>query len=367
MSLQLPIFNIIANSNLNVLNIELIKIILDYYSFADTFDKKLVGHTKKITCITNLPNGDIITGSADKKIKIWNSDTGRLAGKCIKTLHGHQNGILCVNVLLDGRIISGSLDNTLKIWNPVNGKCEFTSKKRKYSFSHSSYYSVGQIDVTKNGMIFVCLQSEYSDSRIETFSLETYNYEKHVCNIDQIENDYVVIPSNGKVVIYSRTGKLCDSNNIYVLENCFNESNQALLWKKQDKGPYKTILHMAVLTDEYVVDFSDDCTLNFWNIETKQHILTKSLDYNGNVDIFFSHDLIVLLNGMIIVKFNRTVKIVKINIIKNDKINCDIIKKVKFGKSTSNFFALPNCLVATTSVATYFDQDSDDYTVKIWK
>jgi len=225
MTFKFPIFHAITNSDLNVLNIELIKIILDYYSFADTLDKKLTGHTGRITCVTNLPNGNIITGSEDKKIKIWNAESGN----CIKTLSGHKNYILCLNVLLDGRIISGSLDKTLKIWNPITGNCDYTSTKRGYSLTESGYYWINRIDVTNNGIIFVFLHSNHCAGRIETFNSETYNYEHHVydTNNSTSNDNYVVVPSTGKIMIYSNVGTFSvhdhDSNTIYVLTHNFNE------------------------------------------------------------------------------------------------------------------------------------------------
>lgn len=36
---------------------------------------KLVGHTRTIWCLEKLPNGDLVSGSADRTIKIWTNSS----------------------------------------------------------------------------------------------------------------------------------------------------------------------------------------------------------------------------------------------------------------------------------------------------
>ena len=45
-------------------------------------------------------------------MKIWNKNNGT----CINTLIGHTRGVSCIIQLSDGNIVSGSNDYTLKIW-----------------------------------------------------------------------------------------------------------------------------------------------------------------------------------------------------------------------------------------------------------
>jgi WD40 repeat protein len=75
------------------------------------------------------PNGkQIISGSWDKTIKVWNLETG----KELDTLTGHTDSVQAVVVTPDGqRIISGSWDNSLKVWSLEKGK--------KSSYYSSSY------------------------------------------------------------------------------------------------------------------------------------------------------------------------------------------------------------------------------------
>jgi len=111
---------------------------------------------------------------------------------------------------------------------------------------------------------------------------------------------------------------------------------------------------MAMLTDDCIIDLSSDGTLNFWNIKTKQHILTKFLDRalrRGSCP-----NLIVLANGVIIVEFYNFVKIMKINFIDNNKVNCCDIAESNIGKNKHYLVGLSNYQVVSTMWRT--DNDS---------
>ena len=72
----------------------------------------LTGHTLSVKALTVLQNGNLVSGSADSTIKIWNPTTGAL----IQTLAGHPAPVLALTVRQNGNLVSGSIDNTIKIW-----------------------------------------------------------------------------------------------------------------------------------------------------------------------------------------------------------------------------------------------------------
>ena len=86
----------------------------------------------QVRCVAVLSNGRIVSGSDDRRLKVWNVSSGA----CLQTLRGHRRTVRgrrpvkprvdrsstprraqvrCVAVQY-GRVVSGSEDNTLKVW-----------------------------------------------------------------------------------------------------------------------------------------------------------------------------------------------------------------------------------------------------------
>ena len=87
--------------------------------------KTLKAHTDSVMCleVLRMKGKEVISGSKDKLIKIWNLETG----VCRQNLHGHSSWIWCLKVLVnEERLASGSTDACVKIWNLENGSCMFT-------------------------------------------------------------------------------------------------------------------------------------------------------------------------------------------------------------------------------------------------
>ena len=79
----------------------------------------LNAHLSSIRGLASLPNGNLVSCSDDKTIKVW--DLNR--GACIKTLTGHLDVVFCILLLKNGQLASGSQDRTIKIWNMAIGEC----------------------------------------------------------------------------------------------------------------------------------------------------------------------------------------------------------------------------------------------------
>src|SRR5258706_314471 len=80
----------------------------------------LKGHTAWVLSVAYSPDGRyIISGSDDSTIRIWDAETGTAVGN---PLEGHAGVVWSVAYSPDGRhIISGSDDSTIRIWDPDNG------------------------------------------------------------------------------------------------------------------------------------------------------------------------------------------------------------------------------------------------------
>ena len=78
------------------------------------------GHSNGVLCL-QFDEHNLVTGSYDATIKIWDIETGEE----IRTLRGHTSGIRCLQ--FDGtKLISGSIDKSLKVWNWRTGECHST-------------------------------------------------------------------------------------------------------------------------------------------------------------------------------------------------------------------------------------------------
>jgi WD40 repeat protein len=81
--------------------------------------KTLTGHSDTVSSLLLTQNGELISGSCDKRIKIWDMNTE----KCIKTISGNQKAIYALAINRRGQVISGSMNNSIKVWDLESGVC----------------------------------------------------------------------------------------------------------------------------------------------------------------------------------------------------------------------------------------------------
>ncbi len=79
-----------------------------------------IPHSEFVTSVLFSPNGrEVLSGSADKSVKLWDMATGRL----LRTFEGHSDAVASVAFSADGaRVLSGSGDKTLKLWDAATGQ-----------------------------------------------------------------------------------------------------------------------------------------------------------------------------------------------------------------------------------------------------
>ncbi|QRV84708.1 Vegetative incompatibility protein HET-E-1 [Ceratobasidium sp. AG-Ba] len=77
--------------------------------------RDIAGHSGDVVSLAFSPNGKhIASGSLDNNIQIWDAYTGDL---CAGPLRGHAGPVYSIAFMPDGNIISGSWDCTIRIWN----------------------------------------------------------------------------------------------------------------------------------------------------------------------------------------------------------------------------------------------------------
>ena len=75
----------------------------------------LNGHSDWVKCLFQLKNGYLLSGSADKTIKIWNED------RIVEALIGHNGAVRSICQINDNYFAYSSFDKTIKIWD-INKK-----------------------------------------------------------------------------------------------------------------------------------------------------------------------------------------------------------------------------------------------------
>jgi WD40 repeat protein len=82
--------------------------------YTGAFVSTLVSHTDYVTCLEQLDNGFLVSGSRDNTIKIWDTTNQSL----VATLVGHTSTITICKVLSNGNLASVSFAETnIYIWN----------------------------------------------------------------------------------------------------------------------------------------------------------------------------------------------------------------------------------------------------------
>ena len=81
-------------------------------NFDWTVKRKLTGHTGYVWSLAISQGGQLISGSSDKSIKVWDIRSG----ECLKTLKGHTSSVLSLAITNEGLLMSGSEDRSILIW-----------------------------------------------------------------------------------------------------------------------------------------------------------------------------------------------------------------------------------------------------------
>jgi WD40 repeat protein len=78
-----------------------------------TFGDRSSQHSDKVNCLAISSNGQLISGSKDKTIKIWALDTKRL----LHTIDAHSDEVKFVAISPNGQILTSVSTEEIKIWN----------------------------------------------------------------------------------------------------------------------------------------------------------------------------------------------------------------------------------------------------------
>jgi len=78
----------------------------------------LCGHTAAVWCVADLSNGNIVTGSADKLVIVWERD-----GSIQHKLTGHTDCVRDIVDIKEDEFLTCANDATIRHWNTKLGTC----------------------------------------------------------------------------------------------------------------------------------------------------------------------------------------------------------------------------------------------------
>ncbi|GLU12238.1 hypothetical protein SLE2022_289340 [Rubroshorea leprosula] len=79
-------------------------------------------HDDAINALALSNHGDVYTGSADKKIKVWNKKIGEKKHSLVATLEKHNSGVNALALSPDGSVLySGASDRSIVVWKKASG------------------------------------------------------------------------------------------------------------------------------------------------------------------------------------------------------------------------------------------------------
>uniref|UniRef100_A0A7N0VM16 Uncharacterized protein n=1 Tax=Kalanchoe fedtschenkoi TaxID=63787 RepID=A0A7N0VM16_KALFE len=74
-------------------------------------------HEDAINAVETSTDGSVITGSADRKIKVWRKNPGEKTHSLVETLEKHNSGINALAISVDGSVLfSGASDRSIVVW-----------------------------------------------------------------------------------------------------------------------------------------------------------------------------------------------------------------------------------------------------------
>ncbi|GET39050.1 serine/threonine-protein kinase [Microseira wollei] len=216
-------------------------------------------HNSFINYLAIAPDGQtLFSASADKTIKLWNLATG----KEILTLKGHYGYVNYLAITPDGQtLVSASADKTIKLWNLSNGQAIRTLK------GHLT--SVNSLAISQDGKT---LFSAGADKNIKIWDLATGKQIRTLTGHTSFVN-YLAISLDGKKLLSASADKT-----IKIWDIASGKEINTL------KGHTSFVSYLAMAQDgQTLISGSADKTIKMWNLYTGKEIRTLKGDFNyGN-------------------------------------------------------------------------------------
>ena len=212
------------------------------------------GFRNSLFPMVEVPGGMIAIGEYDGSIKIWSTINGSLilnipAYHSTLSPNGHSKGIYTLALLSNGNMLSGSVDLTVKMWNPQNGNfiSTFETGLTMIGILQNGNFATNDVNNPANIKIWNSLNN--------TAPLITLDNSKCICTRNPCKNQiykFLTLP-NGDLVTGDYEGvvriwNLIDRTNFYFPSPNLYSPNGKLLQCQQS-----TIYSLALTTTGYLV------------------------------------------------------------------------------------------------------------------
>jgi len=311
--------------------------IYNNYSKFARFDT-LTEHSESIESLAIMPsNENIVSGSRDNTVKIWNSTTFQL----IATLLGHTNWVNALAIIPSNEnVVSGSNDKTIKIWNSKTFRLIATLK------NHADWVNALAIIPSNENIV-----SGSDDKTIKVWNSKTLKIITTLKNHTEEVNALAIIPSNENIVSgsYDKTIKVWNSTTYKLIATLTGHTN--------------FVRSLAIIrSNENIISGSDDKTIKIWNSRTFQLIATLT----GHTDWIRSLAIIPSSENIISCSDDKTIKIWNSHsyLLKLFR-NCN--SKISRYSSNTNLEYLNKIYsLAIIPSSKNIVSGSDDKTIKVW-
>jgi WD40 repeat protein len=240
----------------------------------------LKGHKDIVQSMKILKNGQLISGSADTTMRIWNLD-----GVCTKHLYNHAGWINSVEELVDGRIACGSNDHIINLWDAKNGTYTTLSNLGK-----EHIYADALTQLSSGGIAFSTWKGAIKIWDIDKdVCLKTIDTDQHKTWISSL----IELKALGYLVTSSWNGTI----------KMWDLSRDKSLCLKTFEGHIDSVNVVRQLNDKMLVSAADDSTIIVWDIDSG---LSKAT-LRGHSDRIYA--LLVVNDKIISGSRDKTVKI----------------------------------------------------------
>lgn len=287
--------------------------------------KTLTGHLEGVWAVALSKDGKtLVSGSADKTIKIWNLDTGQL----IRTLSGHSDSVRSIALSSDRQILaSGSGDNTIKLWNAQTGE------QIKTITGHTG--PVWSVAISPDGQTLV---SGSEDTNIKVWDLPTGKVRSTLADHSSRVFSVAISP-DGQTLATAGSDK-----SIRIWDLSTGKLRRTL------KGHSDAVRAVTFSPNgQTLASGSWDKTVKVWNLQTGEVIRTLEGHSDRVVSVAFSNESQTLASAGI----DRTIK----------------IWNLQTGKLRRNLTGHSDWVlsIATSPVGQTLISGSKDKTIKVWQ